>query len=29
LLAEDLTGRGHTTRVMGKETRVTAIIPLA
>ena len=29
LLAEDLTGRGHTTRVVGKQTRVTAIIPLA
>jgi hypothetical protein len=28
-LAEDLTGRGHTTRVVGDETRVTATIPLA
>lgn len=29
LLAEDLTGRGHTTRVVGRKARVTAIIPLA
>ena len=27
-LAEDLTGRGHTTRVVGDEPRVTATIPL-
>ena len=29
LLAEDLTGQGHTTRVVGTETRVTVIVPLA
>jgi quercetin dioxygenase-like cupin family protein len=29
LLAEDLTGQGHVTRVVGTETRVSAIIPLA
>jgi quercetin dioxygenase-like cupin family protein len=28
-LAEDLTGRGHTTRVVGNQPRVTATIPLA
>ena len=28
-LAEDLTGQGHTTRVVGDEPRVTATIPLA
>lgn len=28
-LAEDLTGRGHTTRVVGDQPRVTATIPLA
>ena len=28
-LAEDLTGRGHTTRVVGDVPRVTATIPLA
>lgn len=28
-LVEDLTGRGHTTRVVGDERRVTATIPLA
>jgi quercetin dioxygenase-like cupin family protein len=27
-LAEDLTGQGHTTRVVGSEPRVTAVIPL-
>ncbi len=29
LLAEDLTGRGHTMRVVGAETRVSATVPLA
>jgi hypothetical protein len=29
LLAEDLTGRGHTTRVVGTETRYSIIVPLA
>ncbi len=29
LLAEDLTGQGHTTRVVGAETRVTIVVPLA
>jgi len=29
LLAEDLTGKGHTTRVVSKEARISAIIPLA
>jgi len=29
LLAEDLTGRGHVTRVVGKQPRVYAIVPLA
>ena len=29
VLAEDLTGRGHVTRVVGKEPRVYAIVPLA
>ena len=29
LLAEDLTGKGHTTRVVGTETRVTIVVPLA
>ena len=29
LLAEDLTGQGHTTRVVGTETRYTIIVPLA
>jgi len=29
VLAEDLTGRGHVTRVIGKEPRVYAIVPLA
>ena len=28
MLAEDLTGQGHTTRVVGAVTRVTATIPL-
>jgi hypothetical protein len=28
-LAEDLTGKGHTTRVVGDQPRVTAVIPLA
>ena len=28
-LAEDLTGQGHTTRVVGSQPRVTATIPLA
>ncbi len=28
-LAEDLTGQGHTTRVVGTEPRVTATIPLS
>jgi quercetin dioxygenase-like cupin family protein len=28
-LAEDLTGHGHTTRVVGDQPRVTAVIPLA
>jgi hypothetical protein len=28
-LAEDLTGQGHTTRVVGDQPRVTATIPLA
>lgn len=28
LLAEDLTGRGHTTRVVGDETRISATVPL-
>ena len=28
-LAEDLTGQGHTTRVVGSEARVTATIPLS
>ena len=28
-LAEDLTGQGHTTRVIGDQPRVTAVIPLA
>ena len=28
-LVEDLTGQGHTTRVVGNEPRVTATIPLA
>jgi hypothetical protein len=28
VLAEDLTGRGHVTRVVGKEPRVYAIVPL-
>jgi quercetin dioxygenase-like cupin family protein len=28
-LAEDLTGKGHTTRVVGDQPRVTATIPLA
>ena len=28
-LAEDLTGQGHTTRVVGDQPRVTAVIPLA
>lgn len=28
LLAEDLTGRGHTTRVIGDEIRVSAMVPL-
>ncbi len=27
-LAEDLTGQGHTTRVVGNEPRLTAVIPL-
>ena len=29
LLAEDLTGHGHTTRVVGNETRITVVVPLA
>ncbi len=29
LLAEDLTGQGHTTRVVGTEMRVTIVVPLA
>ncbi len=29
LLAEDLTGEGHTTRVVGNETRVSVVVPLA
>ena len=29
LLAEDLTGQGHTTRAVGDETRVSATIPLS
>ena len=29
LLAEDLTGRGHTTRVTGTEPRITLTVPLA
>lgn len=29
VLAEDLTGQGHTTRVLGNETRVSITIPLA
>jgi quercetin dioxygenase-like cupin family protein len=29
LLAEDLTGRGHTTRVVGSEPRISTAIPLA
>ncbi len=29
LLADDLTGKGHTTRVMGDEPRVSVAIPLA
>ena len=28
LLAEDLTGQGHTTRVVGTETRITVVVPL-
>ena len=28
LLAEDLTGQGHTTRVVGNETRITVVVPL-
>jgi len=29
VLAEDLTGRGHVTRVVGDQPRVYAIVPLA
>ena len=29
LLAEDLTGRGHTTRAISEETRVYVVVPLA
>ncbi len=29
LLAEDITGQGHTTRVVGTETRITIVVPLA
>jgi quercetin dioxygenase-like cupin family protein len=29
ILAEDLTGQGHTTRAVGNEPRVTMVIPLA
>ncbi|HXZ89252.1 MAG TPA: hypothetical protein VEF07_11815 [Candidatus Binataceae bacterium] len=29
ILAEDLTGRGHTTRAVGNEPRITVTIPLA
>lgn len=29
LLAEDLTGRGHTTRVVGDQSRFYAVVPLA
>ncbi len=28
LLAEDLTGQGHTTKVVGTETRITVVVPL-
>ncbi len=28
MLAEDLTGRGHTTRVHGNEQRISVVIPL-
>ena len=28
LLAEDLTGQGHTTRVVGTETRISVVVPL-
>jgi hypothetical protein len=28
LLAEDLTGRGHTTRVVGDSMRISAMVPL-
>lgn len=29
MLAEDLTGKGHTTRAVGNEPRITATVPLA
>ena len=29
LLAEDLTGQGHTTRVVGNQDRITIVVPLA
>lgn len=29
LLAEDLTGQGHTTRAVGNEPRITLVVPLA
>ena len=29
MLAEDVTGQGHTTRVVGDETRITIMVPLA
>lgn len=29
LLAEDVTGKGHTTRVVGRKTRLSATVPLA
>ena len=29
LLAEDLTGQGHSTRVVGNETRISIVVPLA
>ena len=29
MLAEDLTGKGHTTRIVGNETRLSVAVPLA
>ena len=29
MLAEDLTGKGHTTRIVGSETRLSVAVPLA